>query len=121
MTRSGKWLAILLSLLCLPLSLVHGEDDATVRWMHSVELYNGLRWFGKDVILLSYPGEGHGLRQYENQKDFQIRTRQFINHHLRGAPTPAWMESGRTFIEKERAIEMIENEEKGNGGGTGAD
>ena len=102
-----------------PLLLLHGEDDATVRWMHSVELYNGLRWFGKDVILLSYPGEGHGLRQYENQKDFQIRTRQFINHHLRGAPTPAWMESGRTFIDKERAIEMIENEEKGNGGGTG--
>ncbi|MBO77736.1 MAG: hypothetical protein CME17_09900 [Gemmatimonadetes bacterium] len=102
-----------------PLLLLHGEDDATVRWMHSVELYNGLRWFGKDVILLSYPGEGHGLRQYENQKDFQIRTRQFINHHLRGTPTPAWMESGRTFIDKERAIEMIENEEKGNRGGTG--
>ena len=104
-----------------PLLLLHGEDDATVRWMHSVELYNGLRWFEKDVILLSYPGEGHGLRQYENQKDFQIRTRQFINHHLRGAPTPAWMESGRTFIDKERAIEMIENEEKGNGGGDGED
>ena len=104
-----------------PLLLLHGEDDATVRWMHSVELYNGLRWFEKDVILLSYPGEGHGLRQYENQKDFQIRTRQFINHHLRGAPTPAWMESGRTFIDKERAIEMIENEGKGNGGRTGED
>ena len=104
-----------------PLLLLHGEDDATVRWMHSVELYNGLRWFEKDVILLSYPGEGHGLRQYENQKDFQIRTRQFINHHLRGAPIPAWMESGRTFIDKERSIEMIENEEKGNGGGTGED
>ena len=104
-----------------PLLLLHGEDDATVRWMHSVELYNGLRWFEKDVILLSYPGEGHGLRQYENQKDFQIRTRQFINHHLRGAPIPAWMESGRTFIDKERSIEMIENEGKGNGGGTGED
>ena len=104
-----------------PLLLLHGEDDATVRWMHSVELYNGLRWFEKDVILLSYPGEGHGLRQYENQKDFQIRTRQFINHHLRGAPIPAWMESGRTFIDKERSIEMIENEKKGNGGGTGED
>ena len=104
-----------------PLLLLHGEDDATVRWMHSVELYTGLRWFEKDVILLSYPGEGHGLRQYENQKDFQIRTRQFINHHLRGAPIPAWMESGRTFIDKERSIEMIENEEKGNGGGTGED
>ena len=102
-----------------PLLLLHGEDDATVRWMHSVEFYNGLRWFGKDVTLLSYPGEGHGLRQYENQKDFQIRTRQFINHHLRGAPTPAWMESGRTFIQKERAIEMMKNDEKGNGGGTG--
>ena len=101
-----------------PLLLLHGEDDPTVRWMHAVEFYNGLRWFRKDVILLSYPGEGHGLRRYENQKDFQIRTRQFIDHHLRGAPTPAWIESGRTFIQKERALEMMKKDEKGNGGGS---
>jgi dipeptidyl aminopeptidase/acylaminoacyl peptidase len=100
-----------------PLLLLHGEDDPTVRWMHSVEFYNGLRWFGKEVILLSYPGEGHGLRQYENQKDFQIRTRQFINHHLRGAPTAVWMESGRNFIQKERALEMMKK--KGEEGGSG--
>ena len=54
---------------------------------------------------------------YENQKDFQIRTRQFINHHLRGAPTAVWMESGRNFIQKERALEMMKK--KGEEGGSG--
>ncbi|HKK93172.1 MAG TPA: prolyl oligopeptidase family serine peptidase, partial [Longimicrobiales bacterium] len=83
-----------------PLLLLHGEDDSTVRFMHAVEFYNGLRWLEKNVVLLAYPGEGHGLRQYENQKDFQIRTRQFFDHYLRGAPRAKWMDDGRSYLEK---------------------
>jgi dipeptidyl aminopeptidase/acylaminoacyl peptidase len=97
-----------------PLLLLHGEDDATVRFMHAIEFYNGLRWFQKNVVLLAYPGEGHGLRQYENQKDFQIRTRQFFDHYLRGAPRARWMDEGRSYLDKERAIEMMDS---GNGNG----
>ncbi len=97
-----------------PLLLLHGEDDNTVRWMHAVEFYNGLRWLEKEVILLSYPGEGHGLRSYDNQKDFQIRMRQFYEHHLRGAPMPKWMEEGRPFLAKDRALEMMEKPGNGN-------
>jgi len=95
-----------------PLLLLHGEDDATVRFMHAIEFYNGLRWFQKNVVLLAYPGEGHGLRQYENQKDFQIRTRQFFDHYLRGAPRARWMDDGRSFLDKQRALEMLDD---GNG------
>jgi len=96
-----------------PLLLLHGTEDGSVEWLQAVEFYNGLRWNGKDVILLSYPGAGHGLRQYENQKDFQIRMRQFFDHHLRGEPMPRWMDEGRTFIAKERDRAMMDG---GDGG-----
>ena len=99
-----------------PLLLLHGEDDVTVRFMHAIEFYNGLRWLEKNVVLLSYPGEGHGLRQYENQKDFQIRTRQFFDHYLRGAPRARWMDEGRSYIDKQRALDMMDD---GNGRGGG--
>jgi hypothetical protein len=69
-----------------------------------VEFYNALRFNDKPVILLSYPGEGHGLRKFENQKDFQVRMREFFDHHLKGAPAPEWMTRGRSFLEKERVI-----------------
>jgi dipeptidyl aminopeptidase/acylaminoacyl peptidase len=101
-----------------PLLLLHGTDDGSVEWLQSVEFYNGLRWNGKEVILLSYPGEGHGLRQYGNQKDFQIRMRQFFDHHLWGQPAPRWIEDGRSFLQKQRELEMMRaNQRSGSGGG----
>jgi len=101
-----------------PLLLLHGTDDGSVEWLQAVEFYNGLRWNGKDVILLSYPGEAHGLRQYENQKDFQIRMRQFFDHHLWGKPAPRWMDDGRSFLQKRRELEMMRaNRGSGSGGG----
>jgi len=99
-----------------PLLLLHGTEDGSVEWLQAVEFYNGLRWNGKNVILLSYPGEGHGLRQYENQKDFQIRMRQFFDHHLFDRPAPRWMDVGRTSIQKERDREMMDRDGNGNGG-----
>jgi hypothetical protein len=57
------------------------------------------------VILLSYPGEAHGLRKYENQKDFQVRMRQFLDHHLKGAPVPEWMQQGRSFLDKQKVLD----------------
>jgi dipeptidyl aminopeptidase/acylaminoacyl peptidase len=87
-----------------PLMLLHGTDDGSVEWLQAVEFYNALRFNDKPVILLSYPGEGHGLRKFENQKDFQVRMREFFDHHLKGAPAPEWMTRGRSFLEKERLI-----------------
>jgi dipeptidyl aminopeptidase/acylaminoacyl peptidase len=83
-----------------PLLILHGTADGSVEWLQAVEFYNALRFNGKEVILLSYPGAGHGLRKYENQIDFQRRTRQFLDHHLRGMPAPEWMTKGRKFIDK---------------------
>ena len=84
------------------LLLLHGTADGSVEWLQAVEFYNALRFNGKKVILLSYPGEGHGLRRFENQVDFQRRVRQFLDHHLKGAMAPDWMQRGVPFLEKER-------------------
>jgi dipeptidyl aminopeptidase/acylaminoacyl peptidase len=83
-----------------PLLILHGTADGSVEWLQAVEFYNALRYNGKSVILLSYPGAGHGLRKYENQRDFQIRAHQFLDHHLKDAPAPDWMINGRRFIDK---------------------
>jgi dipeptidyl aminopeptidase/acylaminoacyl peptidase len=101
-----------------PLLILHGTADGSVEWLQAVEFYNGLRWHEKEnVILMSYPGEPHHLRVYENQRDFQIRMRQFYDHWLWDKPAPRWMEMGRSFLQKERDRAMVE--ENGNGNGRG--
>lgn len=83
-----------------PLLLLHGTDDGSVEWLQAVEFYNALRFNKKNVILLSYPGEAHGLRNLENQKDFLVRIQQFYDHYLKDIPAPDWMANGVPFLKK---------------------
>lgn len=84
----------------VPLLLLHGTDDPTVAFMENLEFYNALRFYDKNVILLAYPGEGHGLRKLPNRKDLTIRMQQFFDHYLMDKPAPDWMIHGVPFIEK---------------------
>jgi dipeptidyl aminopeptidase/acylaminoacyl peptidase len=86
-----------------PFMILHGTEDGSVDWIQGLEYYNMARRQGKEVILLSYPGEGHHLGRKENQIDFQIRMRQFFDHYLMDAPAPTWMTDGVPFLEKETA------------------
>lgn len=83
-----------------PFLILHGTEDGAVDWMQGLEFYNMARRQGKQVILLSYPGEGHHLSRKENQKDFQVRMKQFFDHYLKGTPAPKWMRDGVPFLEK---------------------
>jgi len=85
-----------------PLLIMHGTEDGSVEYLQALEFYNALRFNEKKVILLSYPGEGHGLRKLENQKDFQRRTREFLDHYLKGKPAPDWMVKGVPFLKKKK-------------------
>ena len=87
-----------------PVLYLHGESDPTVNWEQGLEWYNALRFLGKEIIWLSYPDEGHGLRKLENRIDFQYRLRQFFNHHLKGEPTPQWMTDGVPYLDKDRRM-----------------
>ncbi len=86
-----------------PFMILHGTEDGSVDWMQGLEYYNMARRQGKEVILLSYPGEGHHLGRKENQIDFQIRMRQFFDHYLMDASAPTWMTEGVPFLDKETA------------------
>ncbi len=85
-----------------PLLLLHGTEDGSVEWLQAIEFYNALRFNKKNVILLSYPGEGHHLARYENQVDFQTRMEQFFDHYLKESDAPEWVTKGVPFLEKER-------------------
>ena len=86
-----------------PFLILHGTEDGAVDWSQGLEYYNAARRWGKNVILLSYPGEPHHLEKEENQKDFQVRMKQYFDHYLKGAPAPLWMTEGVPFLDKEVA------------------
>lgn len=83
-----------------PFLILHGTEDGAVDWNQGLEFYNLARRHGKEVILLSYPGEPHHLARKENQKDFQIRMKQYFDHYLKGAPAPSWMTDGVPHVRK---------------------
>jgi len=84
-----------------PFLILHGTADGAVDWHQGLEYYNAARRNGKEVILLSYPDEPHHLGKKENQKDFQVRMKQFFDHYLKGTPAPKWMTDGVPYIVKD--------------------
>ena len=83
-----------------PFLILQGTDDGAVDWHQGLEFYNAAKRLGKEVILLSYPGEAHHLGKEENQKDFQVRMKQFFDHYLKNAPAPSWMLDGVPQLKK---------------------
>ncbi len=83
-----------------PFLILHGTADGAVDWNQGLELYTAARRLGKEVILLSYPEEPHHLSKKANQKDFQVRMKQFFDHHLKGVEAPDWMQEGVPFLHK---------------------
>ncbi|MFA5668796.1 MAG: prolyl oligopeptidase family serine peptidase [Balneolaceae bacterium] len=84
-----------------PFLILHGTEDGAVDWSQGLELYNAARRLGKEVIFLSYPGEGHHLANEANQIDFQIRMKEYFDHHLKGIEAPDWMINGVPQLEKQ--------------------
>jgi dipeptidyl aminopeptidase/acylaminoacyl peptidase len=87
-----------------PFMILQGTSDGAVDWDQGLEFYNAARRNGKKVIFLSYPDEPHHLAKTENQKDFQVRMKQFFDHYLKGAPEPEWMKNGVPQVKKGEPI-----------------
>lgn len=83
-----------------PFMILHGTADGAVDWAQGMEFYNAARRLGKEVIFLSYPGEGHHLENEANAKDFQLRMSQYFDHYLKDAEAPAWMVDGIPNLQK---------------------
>jgi dipeptidyl aminopeptidase/acylaminoacyl peptidase len=90
-----------------PLLMVHNDMDDAVPWYQGIELFLALRRLDKEVYLLNYNGEFHGLRRRHNQKDWTVRMQQFFDHHLKRAAKPEWMEQGVPYIERDKEKERF--------------
>ena len=90
-----------ISTMTTPLLLEAGDSDGTVFWHQSVELYNIARRAKKNVVMLVYNGEDHGLRQKKNQVDYHRRIRAWFDHYLKGAPAEPWITEGVSALARE--------------------
>jgi dienelactone hydrolase len=84
-----------------PVLILHNDQDGAVPWTQGIEYFTALRRLGKECYLFNYNGEGHGLRQRQNQKDWSRRMSEYFAHHLRGEPAPKWMTEGVPFHQRE--------------------
>jgi dipeptidyl aminopeptidase/acylaminoacyl peptidase len=83
-----------------PVLMMHNDEDGAVPWYQGIEFFVALRRLQKPVWMLNYNGEAHGLRKYQNRKDFAVRMLQFFDHYLMGVPAPVWMEEGIPAVNK---------------------
>ena len=83
-----------------PLLLEVGDADQNVDWRQSIELYNVARRANKELTMLVYYDEGHGLRQEENQADYQRRILEWFDHYLKGEARVDWIEESSSWLEQ---------------------
>jgi dipeptidyl aminopeptidase/acylaminoacyl peptidase len=69
-----------------PLLLAVGDEES-IQLIMMAELYNGLRYAGKDVTLLRYPNEGHGFTGGA-LKDYWERVNAFFDKYLKPEHPP---------------------------------
>jgi dipeptidyl aminopeptidase/acylaminoacyl peptidase len=68
-----------------PMLLADGDNDGDFL-LNTIEMYNGLRYLGRDVTLLRYPNQGHGF-EGEALADFWRREETFFSGCLKPNPT----------------------------------
>jgi dienelactone hydrolase len=93
-----------------PLMIEVGDSDGTVFFHQGVELYNIARRAKKNVVLLEYAGEDHGLRKKADQMDYQRRIFAWFGHYLKDEAAPAWITSGESYLEHQHELKKLKAE-----------
>ncbi|PZR18217.1 MAG: hypothetical protein DI539_16570 [Flavobacterium psychrophilum] len=83
-----------------PLLIMHNKRDDNNNFRQGVQLYMALRRLQKPCWLLQYDNSDHALFAQKDKVDFTIRSTQFFNHYLMGAPAPVWMTKGIPYKQK---------------------
>jgi dipeptidyl aminopeptidase/acylaminoacyl peptidase len=83
-----------------------GSEDGTVDSRQGSLFYNYARRAGKQVVMLMYPGEGHGLAKKENRIDYHRRINQWFDHYLKGAPAAKWITEGQSALERKAILDV---------------
>jgi dipeptidyl aminopeptidase/acylaminoacyl peptidase len=87
-----------------PVLMLHNDEDGAVPWYQGIEFFVALRRLGKPVWMLNYNGEAHGLRKYQNRKDWAVRMQQFFDHYLMSALPPVWLADGVPAVDKGKTL-----------------
>jgi hypothetical protein len=61
----------------------------------------------KDVVLLVYAGEDHGLRKKPNQLDYHRRIVDWFGHYLKDEPAPPWIASGVSYLDRDQELKAL--------------
>jgi acetyl esterase/lipase len=101
-----------------PVLMLHNDNDGAVPWYQGIEFFVALRRLNKPAWLLNYNGEPHGLRKYQNRKDWAVRMQQFFDHYLKDAPAPVWLAEGVPAVLKGKTLglEPVEQQAKATAG-----
>ena len=91
----------------VPLLLEAGDVDGIIRWHQSIELYNIARRAKKNVVMVGYIGEDHGLRQKNNQIDYQRRILAWFGHYLKGEPAETWITEGQSYLDRQAEVKRM--------------
>lgn len=83
-----------------PMVIMANDADGAVPWYQGIELFSGLRRLGKKVWMFNYNGQGHGLTQRQDMRDYQIRMQQFFDWILKGDKPAKWITEGVPAVKK---------------------
>ncbi|MEX2282524.1 MAG: prolyl oligopeptidase family serine peptidase [Gemmatimonadota bacterium] len=89
-----------------PLIIMHNDKDGAVDFNQGITYFNTLRQLGKQVIMLEYVGENHGLSRPANQRDYAQRMSEWFDHYLKGIPAPDWITKGVPRLEMADHLRM---------------
>jgi dienelactone hydrolase len=96
-----------------PLIILSNDKDGAVDFNQGITYFNTLRQMNKDVILLEYVGENHGLARPINMKDYAMRQKDWFDHYLKGAPAPEWMTNGIPRIKMDEYWQQLKAQQAG--------
>jgi dipeptidyl aminopeptidase/acylaminoacyl peptidase len=99
------------STMTTPLMIEVGDADGTVFYHQGIELYNIARRARKNVVLLVYGGEDHGLRKKADQVDYQHRIFAWFDHYLKDEPAPTWITEGESYLDHQRELKKTASKE----------
>lgn len=95
--------------LSMPFMILHNDRDGAVDFNQGITYYNHLRTLGKEVVLLEYVGENHGLARPANQKDYALRMTEWFDTFLRDQPPPQWIQDGVPRLKMEAHLKDRRN------------
>jgi dienelactone hydrolase len=93
-----------------PMVIMANDADGAVPWYQGIEMFTAMRRLGKKIWMFNYNGQGHGLTQRQDMRDYQIRMQQFFDWILKGEKPSKWITEGVPAVKKgkEWGLEIVD-------------